>query len=624
MYLNSAKVTSWVLNGKDYNGSRKRFMKALCETHNFTVNLVLGNKLLGRGNVSFMENSGWVIAHVDSRFAFDKDEHISGLTISICNNGNEILSSETEVSYFISGSMSTDADLYFMVGSVYAYNDSKEALPESFFRSSNYDRLTKTSYEDLPSPVGPEPSDVLRVITDEFLVTKDGTNTETAYSVLEIPSETVEYLSQSGELETFSAKFMGRHDDPSIWTGIFYANDYMMLYKTGDMPEGSDYSGISLTTVHPSVYDGKDDAANPIKVNVPDAVTIKTYINGIENSDSAYWPYTTSDNEYTVVVPAHKEDEEPSDVVKIISDTFEVSNDVSVSGDTVTYNNRKTAYSVLEISKSDWQDLLDNNSNADSISFAVSYNDMEGWKADISAWVGQFVVGELFSEPGPVITGYLSAGFPESDSGTFGGDDYPKCSFTTASISLIRLDMGSGEYTKLYSARAKTYIDGVENTDTTYVPCFDSDYPFAQETCTIEGADPVTNEWLWESGDIPTEYGGLTVHYRLAVRDVADEYRDAILNTTFTGTNIYSTDNTCNIYVKSVTDENIVGTLFESNSNYPLKGSIKLYDASVSTSQPIATLFAQMFKLVEDNWVELDTGYNFNKNITLTLSKIEE
>ena len=114
MYLNSAKVTSWVLNGKDYTGSRKRFMKALCETHNFTVNLVLGNKLLGRGNVSFMENSGWVMAHVDSRFAFDKDEHISGLTISICNNGNEILSSETEVSYFISGNMSTDADLYFI------------------------------------------------------------------------------------------------------------------------------------------------------------------------------------------------------------------------------------------------------------------------------------------------------------------------------------------------------------------------------------------------------------------------------------------------------------------------------------------------------------------------------
>ena len=478
MYLNSAKVTSWVLNGKDYTGSRKRFMKALCETHNFTVNLVLGNKLLGRGNVSFMENSGWVIAHVDSRFAFDKDEHISGLTISICNNGNEILSSETEVSYFVSGNMSTDADLYFIVGSVYAYNEAKSALPESFFRASDYDKLTKISYEDLPSPIGPEPSDVLRVITDEFLVTKDGINIETAYSVLEIPNEAVEYLSQSGALENFSAKFMNSHSDSSIWTGIFYANDYMMLYKTGDMPDSGDFSGISLTTVHPSVYDGKDHAYNPIKVDIPgDPVTIKTYINGAENSDNTYWPYTTSDDAYTVVVPARKEGDEPSANVTITSVEYKVTNDYTEEDDyySTDWSSRvqKNAYTVVEADRDEWDAFCEQYGHPQNINLTFSQDDSSSltfyasisMKDDINAEIGTISMQDGDEWDSPYVLTTINQKHP-----TRHEDAIDSISFNI-----------------------KTYIDGEENTNVSYIPVFGEDYEFNIDMQEYGYTPPVIN-----------------------------------------------------------------------------------------------------------------------------------
>ena len=58
--------------------------------------------------------------------------------------------------------------------------------------------------------------------------------------------------------------------------------------------------------------------------------------------------------------------------------------------------------------------------------------------------------------------------------------------------------------------------------------------------------------------------------------------------------------------------------------NYAGKGSIKLYDTSKSVEHPVATLFAQMFEIIDGDYTEIDAIYEFNTNIALTFSKIEE
>lgn len=154
MYLNNAIISKWELNGKSYVNSKKRFLKDLLETHRFSVQTVLGTKLATGGNVTFMENNGWVIAHVDIRFALSSDTLFSGLTVSILNNNQEIMSSYTDANISICGNHDIDADLYFVVGSFYPYNSNKDNLPESFFRSSLSQMLPRLDYSKLPDAVG--------------------------------------------------------------------------------------------------------------------------------------------------------------------------------------------------------------------------------------------------------------------------------------------------------------------------------------------------------------------------------------------------------------------------------------------------------------------------------------
>lgn len=154
MYLNNATISKWELNSKNYENSKKRFMKDLLETHRFSVQAVLGTKLATGGNVTFIENNGWVIAHVDLRFALANDTLFSGLALSILNNNQEIMSSYTDVSVAICGDHDIDADLYFVVGSIYPYNSNKDNLPESFFRSSLSQMLPRLDFSKLPDAVG--------------------------------------------------------------------------------------------------------------------------------------------------------------------------------------------------------------------------------------------------------------------------------------------------------------------------------------------------------------------------------------------------------------------------------------------------------------------------------------
>lgn len=159
MYLNNAIISKWELNGKSYVNSKKRFLKDLLDTHRFSVQTVLGTKLATGGNVTFMENNGWVIAHVDIRFALSSDTIFSGLTVSILNNHQEIMSSYTDANISVCGNHDIDADLYFVVGSFYPYNGSKDNLPESFFRSSLSQMLPRLDYSKLPDAVGGGDSD---------------------------------------------------------------------------------------------------------------------------------------------------------------------------------------------------------------------------------------------------------------------------------------------------------------------------------------------------------------------------------------------------------------------------------------------------------------------------------
>lgn len=476
MYLNSAKVTSWVLNGKDYTGSRKRFMKALCETHNFTVNLVLGNKLLGRGNVSFMENSGWVMAHVDSRFAFDKDEHISGLTISICNNGNEILSSETEVSYFISGNMSTDADLYFMVGSVYAYNDSKEALPESFFRSSNYDRLTKISYADLPSPVGPEPSDeFVKIISNNFEVSNDyAINSETgkvvynstkqAHSEAWIKkSDWVSYCDNYGTPDKAQVYIMNNNyeTDPTKFNLAFYLvksskQDGMIPSTTS--PVTSDNPKFSLTTLVTPIYDTSGEHAySPVAIPGLDA-TFKTFIGDKENTDDSYViALATSPVGPTDVVIEGGDEPEPSTSVTIASVEYKVTNDYTDEDDyySTDWSSRvqKNAYTVVEADRDEWDAFCEQYGHPQNISLTFSQDDSSSltfyasilMKDDINAEVGTINMQDGDEWDSPYVLTTINQKHP-----TRHGDAIDSISFNI-----------------------KTYIDGEENTDSSYIPVFD-------------------------------------------------------------------------------------------------------------------------------------------------------
>lgn len=477
MYLNSAKVTSWVLNGKDYTGSRKRFMKALCETHNFTVNLVLGNRLLGRGNVSFMENSGWVMAHVDSRFAFDKDEHISGLTISICNNGNEILSSETEVSYFISGNMSTDADLYFMVGSVYAYNDSKEALPESFFRSSNYDRLTKINYEDLPSPVGPEPSDeFVKIISNNFEVSNDYTinsdtgkvvynSTKQAHSEVWIKkADWVSYCDNYGTPEKSWMTLMNNEyeTDPTKFVLAFYlvnSDDHGdgMIPSTAS-PVTVDDPKCSLTTLVTPIYDTRDDTAYPPSVIPGITATVKTFIDSKENDDDSYAPVLEASYVPQIETIIEGGDEpEPSTNVTITSVEYKVTNDYTEEDDyySTDWSSRvqKNAYTIVEADRDEWDAFCEQYGHPQNISLTFSQGDSSSltfyasilMKDDINAEVGTINMQDGDEWDSPYVLTTINQKHP-----TRHEDAIDSISFNI-----------------------KTYIDGDENTDSSYIPVFD-------------------------------------------------------------------------------------------------------------------------------------------------------
>ena len=182
-----------------------------------------------------------------------------------------------------------------------------------------------------------------------------------------------------------------------------------------------------------------------------------------------------------------------SDSIKIISDSFSVTND----GGTTT----KSAYSVVEIKKEDWEYLK---SNYAPSQYFLMFN-------SLGSWVGSFYI--IGSAGSCMII--LSEDSPSS------GD--PTCSFTTMSVSVYNeggqeIEIPSGKVT------VKTYIDGQENTDSSYAPVNAS-----METIPahVEGDTPIVEEWLWQSGEINvSEHSPLI--FKMALVNVEPEYESII------------------------------------------------------------------------------------------------
>lgn len=180
-----------------------------------------------------------------------------------------------------------------------------------------------------------------------------------------------------------------------------------------------------------------------------------------------------------------------SDTIRIISDSFSVTND----GGTTT----KSAYSVVEIKEEDWEYLK---SNYAPFQYSLMFS---------PAWVGVFyAIGSASS-----FMIVLSEDSPAS------GD--PTCSFTTMSVSVYNevgqeIEIPSGKVT------VKTYIDGQENTDSSYEPVNTS---MDSIPAHVEGDTPIVEEWLWQSGEINvSEHSPLI--FKMALVNIEPEYEDLI------------------------------------------------------------------------------------------------
>ena len=182
------------------------------------------------------------------------------------------------------------------------------------------------------------------------------------------------------------------------------------------------------------------------------------------------------------------------DLVKIITDSFEVTND---GGSTM-----KEAYSVAEIKKGDWEYLKSQFSPS-------TYTLMLSNQGD--AWSGTIVCNGL-----DACMILLSEDTPTEE------HPDPHCSFTTIGARVFNM---LGEEIPLPSGGTitiKTYIDGEENSDDTYRPAAAGS---SEVSAHVEGDTPIVEEWLWQSGEINvSEHSPLI--FKMALVNIKPEYED--------------------------------------------------------------------------------------------------
>lgn len=159
------------------------------------------------------------------------------------------------------------------------------------------------------------------------------------------------------------------------------------------------------------------------------------------------------------------------DKVRFISNTYQVSNDYTIEGNSVVPTITKEAYSVLEINKSDYdenRDLFDSlygqlsiDSNAGSVVQRLLFGSMSNFELMVPLTSTPLNIGE----PAP--------------------EDLP-CVLTTVSSYIYILDTSSPSLNPLITSKVgpvtiKTYIDDSENTDSSYIIVDDMDVSVTKE-----------------------------------------------------------------------------------------------------------------------------------------------
>lgn len=156
MFLNDATIDSYTLNGVTYN-TKIAFLKALAEVKNLSTDFVVDNKVFKCNHAMFSYNSGYLIANVDGHFALTEphptNNHSIEVRIHTADGSGDILSSETNNLNFIVPANDVDADLYFVVGSVFPFNDLKKVVPESNFISLGTSNMPQVAFSSLDNAV---------------------------------------------------------------------------------------------------------------------------------------------------------------------------------------------------------------------------------------------------------------------------------------------------------------------------------------------------------------------------------------------------------------------------------------------------------------------------------------
>lgn len=288
--------------------------------------------------------------------------------------------------------------------------------------------------------------------------------------------------------------------------------------------------------------------------------------------------------------------EEEGDLVRIISGEFNVSNDYDLSGDSPVYRNIKTAYSVVEVKKKDWDTFIEENGWPNPLYFSLMYypEDPESEEPPVLSpdrWMGFFQVGSNFGVP------YTTEDFTEGVYST-------KLITTPAQIYNVTSSLAP-----ILSVKVKTIIDGKENTDPTYIPCFTGEVPTMNIECTVEGGGEQV-VWDWESGKIGEEDYR---YYKFSVKDLNPEYTDLqfgeLQGNTSSATG--ETHKELQLLPGSAEFPLIMAVSSTTGTAFPSKGSMIIMRVEDTTSTPvqIGVIQYQLFNLGEyDNTpVELES-----------------
>lgn len=149
MYLNDGCINREVVISE--YGSIKRFLEHLITAHDMVADVIVNNRLVSTSIATFSENSGYVLANIDARFALTKQTDFNAININVhkVNSSENVITSYTDNLTEGIPANDVDADLWFKVGSVYPLNSLKLELPASYFNSMHSENMSKIDFSKL-------------------------------------------------------------------------------------------------------------------------------------------------------------------------------------------------------------------------------------------------------------------------------------------------------------------------------------------------------------------------------------------------------------------------------------------------------------------------------------------